>query len=68
MNKPVSVIRKEFIDSLRALINDSHLPPYILSPILADMKHELDMATERQYSLEFAEYVRGLEQSNDSER
>ncbi len=68
MNKPVSVIRKEFIDSLKMLINDSHLPPYVLAFILADVKRELDLATERQYILELAEYNRELEEAEDTER
>lgn len=61
MNKPTSVVRKEFIDSLRELITESHLPPYVIGPIIADIKRELDIATEQQYKIDLMEYEQSLE-------
>lgn len=60
MDKPASVIRKELISDLTALIRESHLPPYVISPILADLKRELDAATEIQYKNEYNAYTQAL--------
>jgi len=54
MEKPVSVIRVEFIETMTKLINDSKLPPYILAPIFEDFLNQANVAAKRQYQAELA--------------
>lgn len=68
IQKPISIIRKELIDGIRYIINDSHLPPYVVSPILKDIITELDIATENQYRTDMAEYQRKLKEQTSMER
>lgn len=62
--KPASVVRRELIDGIRYIINDSHLQPYVVSPILKDIVAELEIATENQYRAEMAEYQRKLKEQS----
>lgn len=54
--KPMSIARKEFIDSLTDLINNSMLPPFIIEPILKDMYNDIHMVAQRQYEADVKRY------------
>ena len=47
LQKPVTILREEFINNLTDLINDSDLPMFVLEPIFKDM-HSKIKAAERQ--------------------
>lgn len=54
ISKPVSLARRELVDGIVNLINDSHLPMFIVLPIIQDVQRVVE-AEER------AEYIKDLE-------
>jgi hypothetical protein len=56
IEKPITVIRQEFIDTLSDVINNSKLPLFIVEPILRDMYLEVKSLSQQQYEFEKAEY------------
>lgn len=60
INKPVSVVRYEFIEDLTALINGSNLPAFVVESILKDMYLEAKAATKKQYEIEKEMYEKSL--------
>ena len=58
IEKPISVLRVEFIDALLFLVNNSELPPYVMEPILRDALMEVSRLTKEQFHNEQQEYQR----------
>lgn len=56
MNKPMSVARHEFIESLTKLINESGLPPFVIEPILGDFHSDIRLLAQQQYELDLENY------------
>ena len=56
LNKPITIVRAEFVSNLTKLINESSLPPFIIEPILKDMYVEIRDIAEKQYELDRAKY------------
>lgn len=54
--KPMSVVRAEFINSLKDLINSSMLPLFVIEPILKDMYNHVYLASQRQYEADAKMY------------
>ena len=66
IEKPVSLLRADFINSLTILINNSHLSPFIVEPILRDFLGEVQKAANNQYELDRQRYENELKQIEDS--
>lgn len=49
MDKPLSIIKKEFTDSLIALINNTKLPPCLIEETLGNIFKEVKIIAEKQY-------------------
>lgn len=62
-NKPVTLVRQEFIDTIYKNINNSNLPLFIIEPILKDVYMEVKSLSQQQYELEKAEYEQKLADS-----
>lgn len=60
IQKPISVIRAEFISSLTNLINTSALPPFIIEPILKDMYSDIRMLSQKQLEADTKRYQEQL--------
>lgn len=56
MNKPISVARVEFINSITRLISESGLQPYVLEPILRDVANDIKILTQKQYQEDLKKY------------
>lgn len=56
MDKPITVARQEFMDALVALINESGLPAFVLTPILQGFAQKTAELERTQYEAEKAEY------------
>lgn len=54
--KPLSIMRYEFINSIIELINNSDLPPYIIEPILKDVLVEVSKQAKTQLENDMKEY------------
>ena len=48
MNKPITLIRDEFINNIVNLCNDSGLPFFIVEDVLKDLIQEIHMAAKQQ--------------------
>lgn len=63
--KPITVVRQEFIDTLSDCINNCGLPWFVVEPILKDMYLEVKSLSQKQYEIEMAEYGKRLQAGND---
>ena len=61
LNKPVSVIRYEFIQQLTNLINGSNLPMFVIEPILKDMHLDVKSLARRQLEKDLDQYRSSIE-------
>lgn len=67
MEKPITVMRAEFINNITDLINGSMLPPFIIEPILRDMYLETKTIAQRQYEYDKEQYEQSLATYDDIE-
>jgi hypothetical protein len=56
IEKPVTVVRQEFIDTIFNTINKCGLPPFVIEPILKDLYLEVKSLSQRQYEMDRDEY------------
>ena len=56
LNKPMTVVRAEFISNLTNLINESKLPLFVVEPILKDMYLEVRDTSQKQYEHDLTIY------------
>lgn len=61
IQKPVTVVREEFIVALGSLINNSGLAPFVIEPILADTLREVRMASRKQYEVDLQNYNKSID-------
>ena len=55
-NKPLTVAREEFIESLVKLINGANLPMFAVESILRDIAAETKAAAQKQYEMDKKTY------------
>lgn len=60
INKPIMLLREEFIVGLSNLINESKLPLFIIEPILQEVLGTVNVELKRQYEMEVAQYKQAL--------
>lgn len=65
--KPTSLLRKEFISNMVALINESGLPFFVIEPVLKDLHETVQNEAERLYQIEKAQYEASLKEQEKSE-
>lgn len=71
IQKPITIVRSEFITNMTNLINGSMLPPFIIEPILRDMYNDIHILAQKQYENDVQEYQKALSemnQENDKEK
>ena len=56
MNKPSTILQREFKDKIVAAINESQLPAFVLTPVLQQALTELERLDEQQYKADLAAY------------
>jgi hypothetical protein len=49
MDKPITVMRQEFVNALVGVVNNSGLPAYVMSPILESVTRKVIELEENQY-------------------
>ena len=62
INKPITIVRAEFISNLANLINKSTLPPFVIEPILKDVYFEIRDAAQKQYEFDVKKYEQQLKE------
>lgn len=65
--KPITVIRQEFIDTISNDINSCGLPLFVVEPILRDIYLEVKSLSQKQYELEKAEYESRIQTGDTNE-
>ena len=60
MQKPLVLARKEFIDALVVLINDSGLPLFIVNDVLASTRAEVQAHMQEEYEIAKQQYESAL--------
>lgn len=60
MQKPIMVARKEFIEKMTNVINESGLSMLVVEPILRDLLDEVRLSLKQQYELELKQYEESL--------
>lgn len=60
MQKPMSVARKEFMDKVVNLVNESGLPLFVVEPILKELHGVVQAESENQYQREKEAYEEAL--------
>lgn len=56
MNKPITMIRAEFVQNLVNSINTSELPLFVIESILKDIYLEVKAAAQKQYEADMTKY------------
>lgn len=52
MEKPITLVKQDFVKNLTELVNSSGLPPIILEPIFKDMYNDVKIMANRQISID----------------
>lgn len=60
IEKPMTLLKEDFIQSLVALCNDSGLPFFMIESILKDFVQEVHAASQKQYENDKARYEENL--------
>lgn len=68
IQKPITLVRSEFVSNLTNLINNSGLPSFIIEPILKDMLYDVRIMSQRQLELDTKKYQEMIESSNQDEQ
>lgn len=63
MDKPVTIIREELIESMVGLINESKLPLFVIESILKDLHLEVKNAAKQQLEIDKQQYQSSIEES-----
>ena len=67
MEKPITIIRAEFVDNMANLINNSMLPPFVIESILKDMYLETKAVAQKQYEYDKLQYESFITKSHEAE-
>ena len=67
IEKPIMVIRQEFIDKISYDINNCNLPLFVIEPILKEMYLEVKSLSQQQYEMEKARYESELKMGDANE-
>ena len=65
IQKPITVVRQEFIEKMVNEINTSVLPLWAIEPILEDLLRLVKAESQRQYETEKAQYEQALAAQKD---
>jgi hypothetical protein len=60
INKPVMLLREEFVVNLSNLINESGLPLFVIEPILEEVLGTIKVELKKQYEYEKMQYEQAL--------
>lgn len=61
--KPVTLVRRELIDKLVEVINESQLPMFVITPILENLLDEVKSVEQKEYEADKAQYEQQLAQA-----
>lgn len=62
MNKPITVLREEFVENLQKLIEGAGLMPFMVHDILVNIDAQVLQMAKKQYTDDLARYQQSLEE------
>ena len=62
IQKPITMVRQEFINALVDVINNYNLPLFIIEPILRDVYLEVKSLSNKQCEIEKMEYEKKVQE------
>lgn len=68
INKPLTIARQEFIESLLDLCNNSSLPYFCMESIIKDILSEIHQASVKQYEMDKDNYEAELKRASDNNK
>lgn len=60
IQKPITIVREEFLQNLSNLINNSNLPYFVIENILKDCIRETSIASQKQLEIDKSRYKEEL--------
>lgn len=67
MEKPSTVLHREFVGKLQDIINGSNLPAFVLIPVLRNALGQLEQLEERQYQMDAAAWNEARQKKDKKE-
>ena len=64
MDKPATMLQREFREKIVTAVNESNLPAFVLVPILEQALAEVRTIEAQQYEKDRAEYENSLEEAD----
>ena len=61
MNKPITVLRQEFISNLQQLIESAGLMPFMVHDILVSIDAQIQAMAKKQYDDDLVRYQQSIE-------
>ena len=68
MNKPFSIVYKEFKEGLSNLINNSNIHPSVVESVLQNYLYEISEVAKNQYNIEKMQYEKSLLEKEDEKK
>ena len=62
IEKPITVVRQEFINTLVSTVNTCGLPLFVIEPILRDVYLEVKSLSNKQCEIEKMEYEKKVQE------
>lgn len=67
IEKPIMMVRQDFINTISNEINNCGLPLFVIEPILKDVYLEVKSLLQKQYEAEVAEYEQRMKTGDTNE-
>ena len=64
-NKPITLVRQDFINELTNTINSSGLQPFIIKPILQELLEQVVIAEKQQYERDKLMYEQSIQSQKE---
>lgn len=68
MQKPITVARQEFIDTVANAVNNSDLPAFLVIDVLRMFLSQLEPQEEQQFQRDFAEWEKFVSEQEQEEK
>lgn len=68
MQKPITVARQEFIDTVAEAVNNSGLPAFLVVDVLRMFLSQLEPQEEKQFQRDFAEWEKFVGEQEQEEK
>lgn len=68
MDKPITLVRSDFIKDIANVINNSGLPAFVIEPILKNFLDEVRIVMNQQYENDKIQYEKFISQNDAAQK